>query len=167
MIWGEFYHLGTSLQYLPPDGALPPMSTRWRSQAQRMLYVLANATPYVYIIDHTWNKISSTFGKCTHCGHQSGQLGCIVDHKVFLFHTKNTVQELCGLPWRNMGFQSGSAGYPNNIIIIIIINTVSVMFDNYDWRMMLKLLGVSSYRRRIKADRRLKGGAKTMYVLVG
>ena len=42
-----------------------------------------------------------------------------------------------------------------------------VMFDNYDWRMMLKLLGVSSYRRRIKADRRLKGGAKTMYVLVG
>ena len=52
-------------------------------------------------------------------------------------------------------------------IIIIIINTVSVMFDNYDWRMMLKLLGVSSYRRRIKADRRLKGGAKTMYVLVG
>ena len=51
--------------------------------------------------------------------------------------------------------------------LIIIINTVSVMFDNYDWRMMLKLLGVSSYRRRIKADRRLKGGAKTMYVLVG
>ena len=31
------------------------------------------------------------------------------------------------------------------------------MFDNYDWRMMLKLLGVNSYRRRIKADRRLKG----------
>ena len=52
-------------------------------------------------------------------------------------------------------------------VIIIIINTVSVMFDNYDWRMMLKLLGVSSYRRRIKADRRLKGGAKTMYVLDG
>ena len=52
-------------------------------------------------------------------------------------------------------------------VIIIIINTVSVMFDNYDWRMMLKLLGVSSYRRRIKADKRLKGGAKTMYVLVG
>ena len=50
---------------------------------------------------------------------------------------------------------------------IIIINTVSVMFDNYDWRMMLKLLGVSSYRRRIKADRRLKGGAQTMYELVG
>ena len=49
---------------------------------------------------------------------------------------------------------------------IIIINTVSVMFDNYDWRMMLKLLGVSSYRR-IKAERRLKGGAKTMYVLDG
>ena len=52
-------------------------------------------------------------------------------------------------------------------VIIIIINTVSVMFDNYDWRIMLKLLGVSSYRRRIKADRRLKGGAKTMNVLVG
>ena len=53
--------------------------------------------------------------------------------------------------------------------IISIINTVPVMFDNYDWRMMLKLLaiGVSSYRRRIKAERRLKGGAKTMYVLVG
>ena len=50
---------------------------------------------------------------------------------------------------------------------MIIINTVSVMFDNYDWRMMLKLLGVSSYRWRIKADRRMKGGAKTMYVLVG
>ena len=55
----------------------------------------------------------------------------------------------------------------NFIIVLIIINTVAVMFDNYDWRMMLKLLGVSSYRRRIKADRRLKGGAKTMYVLVG
>ena len=50
---------------------------------------------------------------------------------------------------------------------IIIINTVSVMFDNYDWRMMLKLLGVSSYRRRIKEDTRLKGGAKIVYVLVG
>ena len=50
---------------------------------------------------------------------------------------------------------------------MMIINTVSVMFDNYDWRMMLKLLGVSSYRWRIKADRRMKGGAKTMYVLVG
>ena len=54
-----------------------------------------------------------------------------------------------------------------NLLFIIIINTVSVMFDNYEWRMMLKLLGVSSYRRRIKADRRLKGGDKTMYVLVG
>ena len=39
---------------------------------------------------------------------------------------------------------------------IIMINTVSVMFDNYDWRMMLKLLGVSSYRRRIKADRKVE-----------
>ena len=57
------------------------------------------------------------------------------------------------------------ANYGLNNFIIIIINTVSVMFDNYDWRMMLKLLGVSSYRRRIKADRRLKGGAKN-YVCV-
>ena len=57
--------------------------------------------------------------------------------------------------------------FTQKVGLIIIINTVSVMFDNYDWRMMLKLLGVSSYRRRIKADRRLKGGAKTMYVLVG
>ena len=38
-------------------------------------------------------------------------------------------------------------------MFIIIINTVSVMFDNYDWCMMVKLLGVSSYRRRIKADK--------------
>ena len=36
----------------------------------------------MYIIDRKWNKISSTFGKCTHCGHQSEELGCIVDHKV-------------------------------------------------------------------------------------
>ena len=67
------------------------------------------------------------------------------------------------------GTESGTSGKEasKETEIIIIINTVSVMFDNYDWRMMLKLLGVSSYRRRIKADRRLKGGAKTMYVLVG
>ena len=53
------------------------------------------------------------------------------------------------------------------VLTFIIINTVSVMFDNYDWHMMLKLLSVSSYRRRIKADKRLKGGAKTIYVIVG
>ena len=66
--------------------------------------------------------------------------------------------------------QEKQFAYQLDILInnfIIIINTVSVMFDNYDWRMMLKLLSVSSYRRRIKADRRLKGGAKTMYVLDG
>ena len=36
------------------------------------------------------------------------------------------------------------------IIIIIIINTVAVLLDVCDWRMMLMLLGVSSYRRRVK-----------------
>ena len=41
------------------------------------------------------------------------------------------------------------------IIIIIIINIVTVIFDNYDRSIMLKLLGVSSYRGRIKADRRM------------
>ena len=51
------------------------------------------------------------------------------------------------------------------VVIVVIINTVAVMFDNCDWRMMLKLLGVSSYRRRIKADRRMKGGAKTVHVI--
>ena len=51
--------------------------------------------------------------------------------------------------------------------IIITINTVAVMFDNYDvMRMMLKLLGVR-YRRRIKVNRRMKGGAKTIDVFVG
>ena len=50
---------------------------------------------------------------------------------------------------------------------VVVVSTVAVMFHNYDWRMILKLLGVSSYMRRIKADRRMKGGAKTMYVFVG
>ena len=31
---------------------------------QRVLYVLASITLYVYIIDHKWNKISSNFGEC-------------------------------------------------------------------------------------------------------
>ena len=54
------------------------------SQAQRVLYVLAHEILYVYIIDRIWNKISSTFGGCSHCGHQSVESGCAVDHKVFL-----------------------------------------------------------------------------------
>ena len=36
------------------------------------------------------------------------------------------------------------------IMFIIIINTVAVLSDICDWRMMLMLLGVSSYRRRVQ-----------------
>ena len=36
-------------------------ATRWLSQAQRVLYVLANANLHVYVIASKRNKISSTF----------------------------------------------------------------------------------------------------------
>ena len=77
LIWGNFvYHQMTLCTNFYHRMAL--------TSSKRAIYVLANETLYVCIINRIWNKITSTFGECLHCGYQSEELGCIVHHKVFL-----------------------------------------------------------------------------------
>ena len=97
----------------------------------------------------------------------SGFISCLLLSFHLQFGSGLHLQRTPGMSPITMPNSRSSIHITDILSCFIIINTVSVMFDNYDWRIMLKLLGVSSYRRRIKADRRLKGGDKTMYVLVG